>query len=192
MLTLATTFLLLSTAAKPGPQPGSDPLPDAPSAQLQQQQPAPASPPVQPPDHPRPSPQWLKVEALQPGDSIAVLEPSRRFPAPCRFDDVTDDTLTCIVDPPGSAPRRTVYPIHNIEAVYTEEWTTSPSKAGLIAGSGLGGFLMGALCSQASAGIITTCVFVGAAIGAGVALVPAPYPIPARPHLRRRLIYHAP
>jgi hypothetical protein len=188
MLALVTTFFLLATSESL-PLSNPEPLAQAPSAQRQQ-----TSPTSSPLGHPGPSPQWLKVESLQPGDSIAILQPGRSLPTPCRFDDVTDDTLTCNVYPPGSSPRRTVYPIHSIQAIYVDEWDTSrgANPAPIVLGAALGGFLGGGISKEGSVRTIAVCVSLGSAIGATVGYIASSDYTPPRPHLHRRLLYQIP
>lgn len=182
MLTLTAALILLPA---PSPRPPSTDLPDAPSVTHQQQatpNPAPSHTPI---------PQWLNVESLQPGDPIAILQTGRNSPIPCHFDDVTDDTLTCIVSPPFAAPRRVVYPLHSISAVYTEEQVYTHSLAPILVPAGIGAFLLGAACKDGTAGEILGCITLGGAIGATVAAGTNAV-MPPRPHIRRREIYQAP
>ena len=192
MLTLTAALILFPA---PSPRPANAGLPNAPSAAREQatreSQNTPSRSAPSTTANTPPSAQWLKVEALQPGDPIAVLEAGRHAPRPCRLDDVTDDTLTCIVAPPFAAPRRIVYPLHSITSVFTEESVYTRNFAPILVPAGLGAFLLGAACKDGNAGQILGCIGLGAAIGAGVAAGTDAL-LPPRLHIRRRLIYQAP
>ena len=138
------------------------------------------------------NPGWDRVAALVPGEPIAVLQPGRRSPVPCRADWVDDASLACVVYVPYSAPRRTVYPIGNIAAVYSEETVDGPSSTALLLGSGIGGGIGAIVCSNANATTILGCAGVGGLIGLAVAATPHPTRYPPRPRTRLRLIYRAP
>jgi hypothetical protein len=169
-------------------------LPDAPStqsqphsqsqAQIPQQTQAPsASPPV------APDPHWLKVEQLPPGKAIVVFERDHDYPASCTMNAAGDTTLVCIQPMPYSPPRRLVFPMHNVDAVYIEEPRSGFSLTPLLVGIGVGGGLGVGICNEGSARVILSCSLVGAAIGAGIAYSPSPRPHP--PQIHRRLIYRA-
>jgi len=180
---LVPALLLVLFTPPPHSQPA--PLPDAPSAQLQPQAPAPPSTPPALPD-----PHWLRVEQLPPGKAIAVLERGREYPTSCNIDSVGDTALTCTQATPYSPPRRLVFPMGNIAAVFIEEVTFGPSLTAILIGGGIGAGLGVGVCNEAPARVIVTCSLLGAGIGAAVALTPSPVPRP--PHTRRRLIYRAP
>ena len=174
------------------PQPHSQPasLPDAPSAQLQPQAPAPSPPAPSTPPPTTPDPHWFRVEQLPPGKAIAVLERSREYPTSCNMDLADDATLTCTQASPYSPPRRLVFPVSNIAAVFSEQVEFGPSNKAVIAGLVIGAGVGAGICNQASGGIIATCSLLGATIGWAAATTNPPVPPPARIH--RRLIYRAP
>ncbi|HWW96530.1 MAG TPA: hypothetical protein VNY74_02495 [Edaphobacter sp.] len=174
------------------PQPHSQPasLPDAPSAQLQPQAPAPSPPAPSTPPPTTPDPHWFRVEQLPPGKAIAVLERSREYPTSCNMDLGDDTTLTCTQASPYSPPLRLVFPVSNIAAVFTEQVEFGPSNKAVIAGLVIGAGVGAGICNQASGGIIATCSLLGATIGWAAATTNPPGPPPARIH--RRLIYRAP
>lgn len=192
MSPLIPALLLFMFSSPPHSQPAS--LPDAPSAHLQPQAPAPYStaqspPALSTPPPTTPDPHWLRVERLPPGKAIAVLERGRQYPTSCTMDLASDTTLACIQPVPYSPPRRLVFPTRNIDAVFTEEIESGPSLTALLVGLGIGAGLGAGVCNEGSARIILTCSLLGAGIGAGVAASPSPLPRP--PHIRRRLIYRA-
>jgi hypothetical protein len=105
--------------------------------------------------------------------------------------DLADDTtLTCTQASPYSPPRRLVFPVSNIAAVFAEEVTFGPSLAGVLIGGGIGAGLGVGVCNEAPVRTIIACSLLGGGIGAAVALTPPRFPRP--PHVRRRLIYSAP
>jgi hypothetical protein len=161
-------------------------LPEAPSPQQQpsMNQPLPGATPS--------NPAWYKVQRLNTDDPIAVLERGRRDPVPCRLDRVDDALLACNLYAPNSAPRRIVYPIANIQAVYLEEEVYGPTRTAILIGTGVGAAFGGAVCNEGEARVILVCTLVGAALGASIVFSPRPSPYPPTPHLRRRLIYRVP
>jgi hypothetical protein len=190
---LVPALLLLMFTPPTHTQPAS--LPDAPSAQLQPQAPAPFPPASSPqapstPPPTTPDPHWLRVEQLPLGKAIAVLERGREYPTSCNMDLANDTTLTCTQASPYSPPRRLVFPMGNIAAVFTEEVQSGPSLTALLVGLGIGAGLGAGVCNEGSARTILACSLLGAGIGAGVTLNPSPLPHPPRIH--RRLIYRAP
>ena len=193
MSPLMPALLLFMFSPPPHSQPASPP--DAPSAQLQPQTPAPySSAPTPPaPSTPppiTPDPHWFRVEQLPPGKAIAVLERGREYPTSCNMDLADDTTLTCTQASPYSPPRRLVFPVSNIAAVYAEEVTFGPSLAGVLIGGGIGAGLGVGVCNEAPVRTIIACSLLGGGIGAAVVLTPPRLPRP--PHVRRRLIYSAP
>jgi hypothetical protein len=138
------------------------------------------------------NPAWYKVQLLNTDDPIAVLERGRRDPVPCRLDRADDAILACNLYAPNSAPRRIVYPIANIQAIYLEEEAYGPTRTAILLGTGVGAAVGGAVCNEGSARVILTCTLIGAALGASIVFSPRPSPFPPTPHLRRRLIYRAP
>jgi hypothetical protein len=183
MIHLIPALLLFMFTPPPHSQPAS--LPDAPTVQLKSQIPAPSAPAPATPD-----PLWLKVEQLPPGKAIAVLESGRTYPTSCSLELADDTTLACTQAASYYAPRRLVFPMHSVLAVYTEEVRSGPSRTALLLGLGLGAGLGAGVCNEGSARVILTCSLLGAGIGAGIALSPSPIPRP--PSIQRRLIYRAP
>jgi hypothetical protein len=169
-------------------QPAS--LPDAPSAQLQPQAPATTPPARSTPPPATPDPHWLRVEQLPPGKAIAVLERGREYPTSCNMDLADDTTLTCTQASPYSLPRRLIFPVSNIAAVFSEQVEFGPSNKAVIVGLVIGAGVGAGICNQASGGIIATCSLLGATIGWAAATTNPPGPPPA--HIHRRLIYRAP
>jgi hypothetical protein len=191
MIALAAALFLLPHATSPT-DPAPTTLPDAPSASLSMQ-PSTQAPSATTPANPHdPAPQWRNIESLQPGDPIAVLETGHQYPTPCRFDDATDDSFTCIAYAPYSVSRRIIYPFHSITAVYTEEQTFEPPASHVLIAAGIGATLGGLLCRNTSPGAIVLGTVIGAATGALVVLSPPPTPFPRRPRIRLHLIYQAP
>jgi hypothetical protein len=182
-------------------------LPDAPSTQSQareyiqgqiqeqiqaqtpQQTQTPSTPPLVAPD-----PHWLKVEQLPPGTAIAVVELGRDYPTSCTLNSVSDTTLACIQPIPYSPPRRLVFPMNNVAAVYIEEPRPSFSLTPFLVGAGIGGGMGAGLCKEGSARVILTCSLLGAGIGLGIGADVASGPSTVRhpPRIHRRLIYRAP
>jgi hypothetical protein len=172
-------------------------LPDASSTQSQpqekiqeqtpQQTQAPStSPPV------APDPHWLKVEQLPPGKAIAVFERGRDYSTSCTMNLASDTTLVCIQPVPYSPPRRLVFPMHNVAALYTEEPRSGFSLTPLLVGVGIGGALGAGICKEGSARVILTCSLLGAGIGlSGAEVASDPSAVPHPPRIRRRLIYRA-
>jgi hypothetical protein len=136
-----------------------------------------------------PDPHWLKVEQLPPGKAITVFERGRDYSTSCTMNLASDTTLVCIQPVPYSPPRRLVFPMHNVAAVYTEESQSGFSLTSLLLGVGIGGGLGAGICNEGSARVILSCSLLGASIGAGVAYNPSSRPHP--PRIRRRLIYRA-
>ena len=167
-------------------------LPDAPSVSRYVEPSTQTPSPTTPANPPHSKAPWRNVEFLQPADPIAVLETGHRSPTPCSFDDATDNSLTCIVYPPYFAPRRIIYPLHGINAVYTEEQTFEPPASHVLIAAAIGATLGGLISSNCSPGVIAAAVAIGAGVGATIVLAPTPTPFPPSPRIRRHLIYQAP
>jgi hypothetical protein len=169
-------------------------LPDASSTQSQpqeqtpQQTQAPSTPPPVAPDR-----HWLKVEQLPPGKAIAVFERGRDYATSCTMNLASDTTLVCIQPVPYSPPRRLVFPMHNVAAVYIEEPRPGFSLTPFLVGAGIGGGMGAGLCKEGSARVILTCSLLGAGIGLGIGadVASGPSAVPNPPRIHRRLIYRA-
>lgn len=182
------TLLLFLFSSQLHSQTSSLPNISSAQSQPQEQKPQQTQDPSTPPPV-APDPHWLKVEQLPPSKTIVVFERDHDFSTSCTMNFASDTTLVCIQPIPYSPPRRLVFPMHNVAAVYIEEPGSGFSLTPLLVGVGIGGALGAGICNEGSARVILTCSLLGASIGAGVASNPSARPHP--PQIRRRLIYRA-
>jgi len=105
------------------------------------------------------------------------------------MDSADNTTLACISEF-YETPKRLVFPISRIAAVYTEDITPDPDRRSVLLGTAIGAGIGAAVGS--TGGVKTGLIFsaLGAGMGAGIASQPPSYPRP--PRIRRRLIYSSP
>jgi len=148
---------------------------------------------------------WKAVERMAPGAPISVDAVGQAGTEQCLFVAADDASLTCRRDPNpdsdwrGGANARLVFPRQVVQAVSV--WKDVSDRRVLIA-MGVG-FGIGALvCAEGGPAVAFICAGIGALIGAGASIGPAPagpwgYPPGTRrsappPEMEWKLVYRAP
>jgi hypothetical protein len=140
---------------------------------------------------PKPDPAWDRVEQLQPGQPISLLQQTRPYPTSCTLEAATEDSVTCTAYNPYRPPQRLVFPRRNVAALWTEEQVPAPhwgALVGLTAPTGIFAIVGGARDGSQGAGLgaLIGLLISGAAAGATLPQQPPHYTT------RRHLIYTAP